>query len=59
MKLVNAERAKAGLAALQEDWELSRVAKYKSQDMHDKITLTIQVQRMVHLYNDEKLRYYV
>ncbi|WP_016995450.1 CAP domain-containing protein [Lysinibacillus boronitolerans] len=36
VKLVNAERAKAGLAALQEDWELSRVAKYKSQDMHDK-----------------------
>jgi len=36
VKLVNAERAKAGLAALQEDWELSRVANYKSQDMHDK-----------------------
>ncbi len=36
MKLVNAERAKAGLPALKEDWELSRVAKYKSQDMHDK-----------------------
>ncbi len=36
VKLVNAERAKAGLPALKEDWELSRVAKYKSQDMHDK-----------------------
>ena len=24
-----------GLAALTEDWELSRVARYKSQDMHD------------------------
>ena len=34
--LVNQERAKAGLPALKEDWELSRVAKYKSQDMHDK-----------------------
>ena len=30
-----AERAKHGLAALTEDWELSRVARYKSQDMHD------------------------
>lgn len=36
VKLVNAERTKAGLPALKEDWELSRVAKYKSQDMHDK-----------------------
>lgn len=36
VKLVNAERAKAGLPALKEDWELSRVAKYKAQDMHDK-----------------------
>lgn len=36
VKRVNAERAKAGLSALQDDWELSRVAKYKSQDMHDK-----------------------
>ncbi len=34
--LVNAERAKEGLPALKEEWELSRVAKYKSQDMHDK-----------------------
>lgn len=36
VKLVNAERAKAGLAALHEDLELSKVAKSKSQDMHDK-----------------------
>ena len=35
IRLVNAERAKCGLAALTEDWELSRVARYKSQDMHD------------------------
>ena len=35
VRLVNAERAKYGLAALEEDWELSRVARYKSQDMHD------------------------
>ena len=35
LALVNAERAKHGLAALTEDWELSRVARYKSQDMHD------------------------
>lgn len=35
-KLVNQERAKAGLAPLKLDWELSRVAKFKSQDMHDR-----------------------
>jgi len=35
IRLVNAERAKYGLSALTEDWELSRVARYKSQDMHD------------------------
>ena len=35
IRLVNVERAKAGLKALTEDWELSRVARYKSQDMHD------------------------
>ena len=35
IRLVNVERAKAGLKALTEDWELSRVAHYKSQDMHD------------------------
>lgn len=34
--LVNQERAKAGLPALTLNWELSRVARYKSQDMHDK-----------------------
>lgn len=36
VKLVNAERAKAGLQPLKENWELSRVARYKSQDMIDK-----------------------
>jgi uncharacterized YkwD family protein/spore coat assembly protein SafA len=36
VRLVNAERAKGGLSPLTIDWELSRVAKYKSQDMHDK-----------------------
>ncbi|NQD67084.1 SafA/ExsA family spore coat assembly protein [Bacillus haikouensis] len=36
VKLVNAERAKAGLSPLKENWELSRVARYKSQDMIDK-----------------------
>lgn len=35
IRLVNVERTKAGLKALTEDWELSRVARYKSQDMHD------------------------
>lgn len=34
--LVNAERAKQGLSALTYDWELSRVARYKSQDMKDR-----------------------
>ena len=36
VNLVNKERAKEGLAPLTIDWELARVAKYKSQDMHDK-----------------------
>lgn len=36
VSLVNEERAKEGLAPLTIDWELARVAKYKSQDMHDK-----------------------
>ncbi|MCA1053781.1 SafA/ExsA family spore coat assembly protein [Rossellomorea aquimaris] len=36
VRLVNAERAKVGLSPLKENWELSRVAKYKSQDMIDK-----------------------
>ncbi len=35
IRLVNEERAKVGLKALTEDWELSRVARYKSQDMRD------------------------
>ena len=36
VRLVNAERARYGLAALTEDWELSRVARYKAQDMRDR-----------------------
>lgn len=36
VKLVNQERAKAGLPALKYDWELARVAEHKSQDMRDK-----------------------
>ncbi len=35
VRLVNAERAKNGLKPLTHDWELSRVARYKSQDMKD------------------------
>ena len=35
VRLVNAEREKRGLKALTYDWELSRVARYKSQDMKD------------------------
>ncbi|MBZ9606334.1 LysM peptidoglycan-binding domain-containing protein [Clostridium estertheticum] len=34
--LVNQERAKQGLAPLKDNWELSRVARYKSGDMGDK-----------------------
>lgn len=33
IKLVNIERANNGLAPLKENWELSRVARYKSSDM--------------------------
>lgn len=33
VRLVNIERSKHGLAALKENWELSRVARYKSADM--------------------------
>ena len=33
VRLVNLERAKHGLAPLTEDWQLSRVARYKSEDM--------------------------
>jgi len=35
IRLVNAQRAQHGLAALTANWELSRVARYKSQDMVD------------------------
>jgi uncharacterized YkwD family protein/spore coat assembly protein SafA len=34
--LVNRERAKQGLAPLSHNWQLSRVARYKSEDMRDK-----------------------
>ena len=34
--IVNQERAKNGLAPLKENWQLSRVARYKSEDMRDK-----------------------
>lgn len=36
VRLVNKERASRGLSTLTMDWQLSRVARYKSQDMHDK-----------------------
>ncbi|WDF04713.1 SafA/ExsA family spore coat assembly protein [Shouchella hunanensis] len=36
VRLVNAERAKHGLQPLKENWELSRVARFKSADMRDK-----------------------
>lgn len=36
VRLVNKERNLRGLNSLTMDWELSRVARYKSQDMHDK-----------------------
>lgn len=35
IRLVNEQRARYGLAPLSENWELSRVARYKSQDMVD------------------------
>ena len=35
VRLVNEIRVKDGLNKLTEDWELSRVARYKSQDMRD------------------------
>ena len=35
VRLVNIERAKNGLSSLTYDWEISRVARYKSQDMKD------------------------
>ncbi|MGO1370191.1 CAP domain-containing protein [Senegalia sp. (in: firmicutes)] len=36
IELVNVERGKNGLAPLKKNWELSRVARYKSTDMRDK-----------------------
>ena len=36
VRLVNVERTKRGLSPLSENWQLSRVARYKSQDMKDK-----------------------
>ena len=36
IRLVNVERSKQGLKSLTGDWQLSRVARYKSQDMKDK-----------------------
>ena len=36
IRLVNEIRTQYGLKTLSEDWELSRVARYKSQDMHDR-----------------------
>lgn len=35
IRLVNVLRGQYGLSSLTENWELSRVARYKSQDMHD------------------------
>lgn len=36
IRLVNEIRVKNGLSELKANWQLSRVARYKSQDMHDK-----------------------
>lgn len=36
IQLVNQERAKYGLTALRPNWELSRVARHKSEDMRDR-----------------------
>lgn len=36
IQLTNQERAKNGLSPLKADWQLSRVARYKSADMRDK-----------------------
>lgn len=35
IELTNQKRVQSGLKPLTENWELSRVARYKSQDMHD------------------------
>lgn len=36
INIVNEKRKAAGLKPLTENWELSRVAQYKAEDMHDK-----------------------
>ncbi len=36
IRLVNIERSNRGLQTLKQNWELSRIARYKSQDMIDK-----------------------
>lgn len=36
IRLTNLKRTQSGLSALKTNWELSRVARYKSQDMHDR-----------------------
>ncbi|WP_335872997.1 SafA/ExsA family spore coat assembly protein [Bacillus sp. 2205SS5-2] len=36
LRLTNVERAKYGLPALRDEWQLARVARYKSADMRDK-----------------------
>jgi uncharacterized YkwD family protein/spore coat assembly protein SafA len=36
IRLTNVQRQQNGLSPLKANWELSRVAQYKSQDMHDK-----------------------
>ena len=36
VRLVNAERVRAGLRPLTENWEISRVARFKSQDFIDR-----------------------
>lgn len=36
VRLVNVERSKVGQAPLKANWQLSRVARYKSEDMRDK-----------------------
>lgn len=36
VRLTNAERQKQGLPALKQDWQVARVARYKSADMRDK-----------------------
>ena len=36
VRLVNVERSKNGLSPLKQDWQLSRVARYKSEDMRDR-----------------------